>query len=157
MAHHAPFRKSGKSSVRAAGKVSRVEVHPDGKHATVTVRHEAPKAKAPSKGGVFGMEAGADYPQETQARMPAEHAKMFPVGSKVAVHIGPPGEMPAEEVGESEDEGGETGGGGENETAEEAAEETGEKATGAKGPKQASGHAKGGNLIRKVAKAKAAK
>ena len=141
MANHAPFKKHGTSSVRAHGKVSGVEVHPDGKHATVTVRHEAPKSKKPSQGGVFGMESGQDASQETRATMPAEHAKLFPAGSKVAVHIGPPSELP----GDTDDE---TGQGEENESPSEAVGETagegeddeeGEANIGAKGPKQASG------------------
>lgn len=154
MAQHAPFKAHGKHSVRGHGKVSGVEVHRDGKTATVTVRHEAPKKPAPKKGGVFGMEISDAYPQETRATMPAEHAKRFPAGSPVAVHIGP-----ASEVGDTEAEGGETGGGAENESAEEAAEETGPQATGAKGPKQAGGKGggrKAGALIRAAAN-KAAK
>jgi hypothetical protein len=140
MANHAPFKKSGANSVKAHGKVSGVEVHRDGKHATVTVRHEAPKAKKPSQGGVYGMEANPEMPQETRATMPAAHAKLFPAGSKVAVHIGPPGEMPGADVGDSEAEGGEVGGADENESGAEAdSENEDEEAVGAKGPKQAGG------------------
>lgn len=149
---YAPYKAKGKKSVMAKGVVSGVDLHEGGKTATVTIRHEPPTKPKPSKGGVFGIEAGREYPQESRHTMPAEHAKRFAVGTPAAVHVGP-----ASEVGDTEDEGGETGGGAENEDADEAAEEDGEKATGAKGPKQAGGKGtkpkagKSGDLIRRAA------
>lgn len=131
---YAPYKPKGKKSVQAKGIVSGVEVHRDGKTATVTVRHEPPAKPKPKQGGVFGMDMSDSYPQESRHTMPAEHAKRFAAGAPVAVHVGP-----ASEVGDTEEEGGETGGGAENEDGEEASEEEGEKATGAKGPKQATG------------------
>ncbi len=150
MAQHAPFGSHGKKSVRAKGTVSRVEIHHGGKTASVTVRHEAPKKKAPGKGGVFGQDIVDSYPQETTAIMPAEHAKRFTAGSPVAVHIGP-----ASEIGDTAAEGGEVGGGSENEDGEEADADDSVAAVGAKGPKQAGGK-KSGSLIRSAA-AKGAK
>lgn len=133
---YAPFKAHKASSAKARGVVSGNELSRDGKTSTVTVRHEPPKAKKPSQGGVYGMEAGQEYPQESRHTMPSALAKRFTTGTKVAVHIGP-----ASEVGDSESEGGETGGGAEDEGDEgETNPKSAAAAVGGKGPTQAKGN-----------------
>lgn len=133
---YAPYKAHGKHSAKATGMVSGIDVHRDGKTATVTVRHEPPKPKKPSQGGVFGLEAGQEYPQESRHTMPASIAKRFPAGTPVSVHVGPD-----DEIGDSEQEGDETGGGDEGmgDEGDEDVKSSAAKA-GAKGPTQAKGN-----------------
>lgn len=68
--------------VRAKGSVSKIEVHPNGKHATVSVRHGAP-SKSDSK-------YADSMDSETHSSvMSASDARKFKPGQKVHVAIMP--------------------------------------------------------------------
>ncbi len=76
------FHEHGKG-LRATGVVHEIRMHPNRKHASMTVRHGEPS----KEDGSYVYEPG-----ENSTHVPvmaADHAKKFRVGQKVVVHIGP--------------------------------------------------------------------